>query len=112
MHFSHMLHEDARPEVMRDNMGHTNIDVTQNVYGKSWWEVRVDAVTQAVEAVTDAGQNARVIVQRPCPSCGSPVENIPSKAPKPKRRKAFVAKESEPCEPLKKWANEFWERRK
>ena len=43
---------------MRDNMGHANIDVTQNVYGKSWWEERVDAVTQAVETVTNAAQNA------------------------------------------------------
>jgi hypothetical protein len=32
--------------------------VTQNVYGKSWWEERVDAVTQAVEAVINAAQNA------------------------------------------------------
>jgi hypothetical protein len=24
-------------------MGHANIDVTQNAYGKSWWEERVDA---------------------------------------------------------------------
>ncbi len=43
---------------MRDNMGHANIDMTQNVCGKSWWEERVDAVTQAVEAVTNAAQNA------------------------------------------------------
>jgi hypothetical protein len=35
-----------------------NIDVTQNVYGKSWWEERVDAVTQAVEAVTNNARNA------------------------------------------------------
>ena len=53
-----MLREGARPEVVRDNMGHANIDVTQNVYGKSWWEERVDAVTRAVEAVTTATQNA------------------------------------------------------
>jgi hypothetical protein len=33
-----MLREGARPEVVRDNMGHANIDVTQNAYGKSWWE--------------------------------------------------------------------------
>jgi len=58
MHSSHMLREGARPEVVRDNMGHANIDVTQNVYDKSWWEERVDAVTQAVEAVTNAAQNA------------------------------------------------------
>src|SRR5215475_5083347 len=30
---SHVLREGARPKV-RDNMGHANIDVTQNVYGK------------------------------------------------------------------------------
>ena len=56
MHSSLMLREGARPEVVRDNMGHANIDVTQNVYGKSWWEERVDAVTRAVEAVTAATQ--------------------------------------------------------
>jgi len=54
MHSSLMLREGARPEVVRDNMGHANIDVTQNVYGKSWWEERVDAVTRAVEAVSAA----------------------------------------------------------
>jgi integrase len=58
MHSSLMLREGARPEVVRDNMGHANIDVTQNVYGKSWWEERVDAVTRAVEAVSVAAQNA------------------------------------------------------
>ena len=57
MHSSLMLREGARPEVVRDNMGHANIDVTQNVYGKSWWEERVDAVTRAVEAVSTAAQN-------------------------------------------------------
>jgi hypothetical protein len=30
---------------VRHNMGHANIDVTQIVYGKSWWEERVYAVT-------------------------------------------------------------------
>jgi integrase len=58
MHSSLMLREGARPEVVRDNMGHANIDVTQNVYGKSWWEERVEAVTRAVEAVTTAAQLA------------------------------------------------------
>jgi hypothetical protein len=45
-------------EVVSDILGHANIDVTQNVYGKSWWKERVDAVTQAVEAVTNAARNA------------------------------------------------------
>jgi Phage integrase family len=58
MHSSLMLREGARPEVVRDNMGHANIDVTQNVYGESWWEERVDAVTRAVEAVSAATENA------------------------------------------------------
>jgi hypothetical protein len=31
------LRTSARPEVTRDNMGHANIGVTQNVYGRSWW---------------------------------------------------------------------------
>jgi hypothetical protein len=38
MHSSHMPREGARPEIVRDNMGHANIDVTQIVYGKNWWE--------------------------------------------------------------------------
>jgi len=45
MHSSHRLREGARQEIVRDNMGHANIDVTQIVYGKSWWEEQVDAVT-------------------------------------------------------------------
>jgi len=51
MHCSLMLRTGARPEVTRDNMGHANIDVTQNVYGRSWWEERVEAVTRTVDAV-------------------------------------------------------------
>ena len=43
---------------MPDILGHVNIDVTQNVYGKSCWEEREDVVTQAVEAMTNAAQNA------------------------------------------------------
>ena len=33
-----MLRERARPEIVRDNMGHANVDVTHIVYRKSWWE--------------------------------------------------------------------------
>jgi len=51
MHCSLMLRTGARPEVTRDNMGHANIDVTQNVYGRSWWEERVEAVTRTIDAV-------------------------------------------------------------
>ena len=30
--------EIVRDNIVRNNMGHANIDVTQIVYGKSWWE--------------------------------------------------------------------------
>jgi integrase len=43
-HEERRLREGARPELVQDNMGHANIDVTQNVYGKGWREERVDAV--------------------------------------------------------------------
>jgi integrase len=49
MHSSLMGRAGARPEVIRDNMGHSEIDTSQNIYGKSWWEERVDAVSAAVE---------------------------------------------------------------
>ena len=55
----HTLCEGARPDEVRDILGHANIDVTQNVYGKNCWEQREDAVTQAVEAMTNAAQNAK-----------------------------------------------------
>jgi len=55
-HSSHRLREGARPELVRDNMGHANIDVTQmftaRAGGKSEW------MRSAVEAVTNAAQNA------------------------------------------------------
>jgi hypothetical protein len=52
MHSSCMLREGARPEVVRDILGHVNIGVTRNVYGKGWWEERVGAATQVAEGVT------------------------------------------------------------
>jgi integrase len=60
MHSSLMLRAGARPDVTRDNMGHANIDVTQNVYGRSWWEERVQAVTRTVEAVFPAGLESQL----------------------------------------------------
>jgi len=54
MHSSRRRDERARPEIVRNILGHVDIRMTQNVYGKSWWEERVDAVTQAVEPATNA----------------------------------------------------------
>ena len=35
----------------RDNMGHATVDVTQNVYNRTWWEERVEAVSMAAATV-------------------------------------------------------------
>ena len=45
MHSSHMLREGSWPEIVRDNMGHANIDVTHAVYCKSWWEEPSKVIT-------------------------------------------------------------------
>src|SRR5271165_7070964 len=43
----------ARLEVARDNMGHAGStgSITLDVYSKTWWNERVDAVTKVVEVV-------------------------------------------------------------
>lgn len=51
MHSSLMSSVGVRPEVTRDNMGHASIDVTQNVYNRTWWEERVEAVSMAAASV-------------------------------------------------------------
>jgi hypothetical protein len=56
MHSILMGRAGARPEVIRDNMGHHDIDVSQNIYGKSWWGERVDAVSAAVDFADDVNR--------------------------------------------------------
>lgn len=51
MHSSLMSSVGVRPEVTRDNMGHSTVDVTQNVYTRTWWEERVEAVSLAAASV-------------------------------------------------------------
>ncbi len=53
MHASLMRRMGGRIEVARDNMGHSGNtgSITLDVYSKTWWEERVDAVTRVVEAV-------------------------------------------------------------
>jgi len=51
MHSSLMSSAGVRPEVTRDNMGHSTVDVTQNVYNRTWWEERVEAVSLAAASV-------------------------------------------------------------
>jgi len=53
MHASLMRRMGGRYEVARDNMGHAggSGSITLDVYSKTWWDERVDAVTRVVEAV-------------------------------------------------------------
>jgi integrase len=51
MHSSLMSSIGVRPEVTRDNMGHATVDVTQNIYNRTWWEERVEAVSMAAATV-------------------------------------------------------------
>jgi hypothetical protein len=52
-HASLMRRFGARVEVARDNMGHAGNtgSITLDVYSKTWWDERVEAVTRIVEAV-------------------------------------------------------------
>jgi hypothetical protein len=53
MHASLMRRFGGRLEVARDNMGHAGNtgSITLDVYSKTWWDERVEAVTRVVEAV-------------------------------------------------------------
>lgn len=41
MHASLLRRTGARPEIMRDNLGHAEIGIGLNVYSESWWDARV-----------------------------------------------------------------------
>jgi integrase len=49
LHSSLSMRTGASPEVTRDNMGHSTVDVTQNIYTGTWWEQR----KAAVEGISD-----------------------------------------------------------
>jgi hypothetical protein len=53
MHASLMRRFGARLEVARDNIGHAGSSgsITLDVYSKTWWSERVEAVSRIVEAV-------------------------------------------------------------
>ena len=58
MHSSLMRREGVRLEVVRDNMGHSEIATTANIYSKSWLDERADAVTR-VDAVMSAEEEMK-----------------------------------------------------
>jgi integrase len=53
MHASLMRRFGARVEIARDNMGHAGSSgsITLDIYSKTWWNERVEAVNSIVEAV-------------------------------------------------------------
>jgi integrase len=63
MHSSLMSSVGVRPEVTRDNLGHAKVDVTPNVYNRTWSEERVEAMSLASASVwrefTASPQTAR-----------------------------------------------------
>ena len=54
LHSSLSMRAGASPEVTRDNMGHSTVDVTQNVYTGTWWEQRAAAVKGIGELIWGA----------------------------------------------------------
>jgi hypothetical protein len=56
-----MLRQGATCEVLRDILGHANIDEAQNIFRKSWWEERSKELTDTclrVFAIALSVQNA------------------------------------------------------
>jgi hypothetical protein len=75
MHASLMRRYGARLEVARDNMGHAGStgSITLDVYSKTWWNERVEAVSRVVEAVfaePDEEEKKTVIPQKGLPDGG------------------------------------------
>ena len=54
MHASLMRRSGARPEVARDNMGHSEIPMTLEGYSRTWWDERASAVSAVVNMVMNS----------------------------------------------------------
>jgi len=57
MHASLMRRTGARPEVARDNMGHSEIPMTLEGYSRTWWDERRSAVSAVVDMVMNSNDN-------------------------------------------------------
>jgi integrase len=88
MQASLMRRFGARLEVARDNMGHAggSGSITLDVYSRTWWNERVEAVTRVVEAVfaePDEEERKRVVtLLKGMPEGGVPKSGNPSGNPK------------------------------
>lgn len=51
MHASLMRRTGARAEITRDNMGHSEVATTTEIYSKTWWDERAAAVSAVVDLV-------------------------------------------------------------
>ena len=49
-----MRRSGARPEVARDNMGHSEIPMTLEGYSRTWWDERTSAVSAVVNMVMNS----------------------------------------------------------
>jgi hypothetical protein len=88
MHASLMRRFGARLEVARDNMGHAGSSgsITLDVYSKTWWNERVEAVSRVVEAVfaepdEEREKNTNVTPLKGLPDSGNGKEWEPSWEP-------------------------------
>ncbi|WP_109488934.1 tyrosine-type recombinase/integrase [Occallatibacter savannae] len=90
MHASLMRRTGARPEVARDNMGHSEIPMTLEGYSRTWWDERMSAVSAVVDMVMNPNNNEhqqkemkerRMLFQ---PESEENANGAPSGAPAPK----------------------------
>jgi len=93
MHASLMRRSGARPEVARDNMGHSEIPMTLEGYSRTWWDERASAVTAVVNMVMNSNATddskqqqmdkgaRRMLFQ---PESENDLSGAPSGAPAPK----------------------------
>ena len=54
MHASLMRRSGGRPEVTRDNMGHSECATSLEIYSKTWWDERKTAVSAVVDLVMNS----------------------------------------------------------
>jgi integrase len=86
MHSTLMRKSGARAEVVRDNMGHSESDVTLDIYSKSYWSERREAVSKTAGLIWPA-KSARKSRRR----TARPVTGAP-----PKGKQAAKGSELEP----------------
>lgn len=57
MHASLMHRTGARAEITRDNMGHSEVPTTIEIYSKTWWDERAAAMSAVVDLVMKSDES-------------------------------------------------------